>query len=527
MNKKPDNPNLLRAAAEEELAHLPVEASQVRPAEELLHELQVYQIELEMQNEQLQEAQAALEKSRDLYVDLYEFAPVAYLTITREGMIGEINLTGAKLFGVERKKLLRRRFGSFVVPEQRDRWNRLFADILRCGVANSCELVLVKADGESFHAHLDCLCPETKGDPPVVRVALSDITRQSRAEDSLHEWQQFVEYASWGMAIGDVANRTIRRVNPAFAKMHGYTEEEMLGMQSIDLFAPQSRADYVSYYKSMLSAGYHAFETVRLRKDGSTFQAVMDASVVKGFDSAANYIVSVKDITERKANERRMHDLTAHLQSVREEEKANIAREIHDDLGGTLTALKMEAYWLAEELSENKEAEPLLKHVELISQLTENAVNVTRRVITGLRPTILDDLGLLAALEWQAEQFRNHTGIACRVNSIEDKVKLDRQYSIALFRIFQETLTNVARHSGATRVEVEFRCGEEEVMLSVSDDGRGLPDGHTVSPTSYGVRGMSERVKQLGGKIKFDSPPGGGFSVTVILPLHADKKKED
>ncbi|MDH4216427.1 MAG: sensor histidine kinase, partial [Gallionella sp.] len=232
-------------------------------------------------------------------------------------------------------------------------------------------------------------------------------------------------------------------------------------------------------------------------------------------------------ITERKVNELKMRDLTAHLQTIREEEKANIAREIHDDLGGTLTALKMEAYWLAEEMSASKEAEPLLKHVELISQLTDNAVNVTRRVITGLRPTVLDDLGLLAALEWQAEQFSNNTGIACRVNSIEDKVNLDKQHSIALFRIFQEALTNIARHSGATRVEVEFRCGDEEVMLSVSDNGRGLPDGHTVAPTSYGVRGMSERVTQLGGKIKFDSPPDGGFSVMVTLPLSAENKKEN
>src|SRR5574340_980408 len=106
---------------------------------------------------------------------------------------------------------------------------------------------------------------------------------------------------------------------------------------------------------------------------------------------------------EHRLAERQLRDLSAHLQYVREEEKASIAREIHDDLGGTLTALKMEAYWLAEELSANQETEPLLKHVELMSQLTENAVNVTRRVITGLRPTILDDLGMLAAIEWQAE----------------------------------------------------------------------------------------------------------------------------
>lgn len=522
MNKKPDNPEQLRAVAEAKLAHTQLKASQARPAEELLHELQVHRIEMEMQNEQLREAQEALEESRDRYADLYEFAPVGYLTLTREGKISEANLTGARLLGMERKKLLQRRFNHFVSPWQHETWNLMFAATLRQCEPKGCELMLKKADGECFCAHLDCLCLETKGGQKVVRVAFTDITCQRRAEDSLREWQQFAEYASWGMAIGEVQNVTIMRVNPAFAEMHGYAVEEVKGMKSIDFFAPQSRAAFVEYFKHLLDAGHHTFECMRLRKDGSTFPAVVDASVMHGFEGKANYIVSVKDVTERKDVEQQLRELTAHIQSIREEEKANIAREIHDDLGGTLTALKMEAYWLAEEMSVRKEAEPLLKHVELISQLTDNAVNVTRRVITGLRPTVLDDLGLLAALEWQAGQFHNHTGIACRVNCIEDKTKLDRLYSIALFRIFQEALTNVARHSGATRVEVEFHSSDEEVLLSVSDDGRGLPDGHTVSPTSYGVRGMYERVEQLGGKIKFESPPGGGFNVTVTLPLPAE-----
>ncbi|MDH4216607.1 MAG: PAS domain S-box protein, partial [Gallionella sp.] len=287
MNKKPDNPEQMRAAAEAKAAHVP--APQVRPAEELLHELQVHQIELEMQNEQLREAQAALEESRDRYVDLYEFAPVGYFTVTREGMIAEANLTGARLLGVERSKLLRRRFGSLVVAEQRDRWNSLFANLLQQGETNSCELTLKKGEGGSLRAHLDCLSLEAKEGQKAVRIALTDITHQARAEDELHEWQKFVEYASWGMAIGDVQNNNLRRVNPAFAKMHGYTAEEMIGMKGIDLFAPESRVQFKQYYESMLTAGYHAFETVRLRKDGSTFPAVIDASIVRGFDNATNY----------------------------------------------------------------------------------------------------------------------------------------------------------------------------------------------------------------------------------------------
>ena len=517
MNKKPDNPDQLRAAAEKKLASSP--KPKPYPAEELLHELQVYQIELEVQNEQLRMAQIALEESRDRYVDLYEFAPVGYLTITREGVLNGVNLTGAKLLGVERKKLLRRRFASFVVPEQQHLWSRLFADTLQGNGTNSCELTLVKAEGKRLRCYLDCLCLLKNGEPPVVCITLTDITHLREAEEAMHEWQTFVEYATWGMSIGEIESRTIRLVNPAYARMHGYLVEELRNIKADALYAPESRASLPYYIECVRKDRHHSFECVRLRKDGSTFHAAVDMSIVDSVDGKATVMVSVKDITERRAAEKHMRELAAHIQTAREEEKSNIAREIHDDLGGTLTALKMEAYWLAEELSVNEAAEPLLKHVELISQLTENAVNVTRRVITGLRPTILDDLGLLAALEWQAEQFRKLTGINCRVNSIEDKVNLDKQRSIALFRIFQETLTNVARHSGASSVEVEFQCGDEEILLSVSDNGCGLPDGHTVAPTSYGVRGMCERVNQLGGKIKFDSPLGCGFCVTVILPL--------
>lgn len=229
---------------------------------------------------------------------------------------------------------------------------------------------------------------------------------------------------------------------------------------------------------------------------------------------------------ERSLAERQLRGLSAHLQNVREEEKAGIAREIHDDLGGTLTAIRMEIYFLARGLPAGKESVPLFERIESMSQLLDNAVGVTRRVITELRPTILDDLGLLAAIEWHAAQFHKRTGIECRVNCIEDKGNLDKQRSIALFRIFQEALTNVARHSGASRVEVEFRHDDEEVALSIGDNGCGMPGGHAIAPDSYGIRGMFERVGQLGGKIKFDSPPGGGLNVAVVLPLSANHQKE-
>lgn len=396
----------LRIKAEMQLAYpLPTEMS-ARTAEELLHELWVHQIELKMQNKELRRAQVALEESRDRYVNLYEFTPVGYFTLNRNGMIDEVNLTGAALLGVERNKLLERHFVGFVAPEDSDQWHHYFLNVLQHDGSRNCELVLQRGDGSRFPARLDCL------------------------------------------------------------------------------------------------------------------------HMKEGGVSSARMVLT--DVTEHKRDKQHLRELTANLLTVREEEKASVAREIHDDLGGTLIACRMDAYLLADELSANNDATLLLKRVESMSGLLDHALKDMRRIITDLRPTMLDDLGLRAALEWHAEQFHKRTDTECKVICAKGEYgecKLDEIVSINMFRIFQESLTNVARHSGASRVEVECWCDEEEVAISISDNGCGLPQGHAVAPISYGIRGMRERVEQLGGKIKFDSQPGSGFSVTVKLPLPADNKE--
>jgi signal transduction histidine kinase len=246
---------------------------------------------------------------------------------------------------------------------------------------------------------------------------------------------------------------------------------------------------------------------------------------VAGSDEISELAASFNFMTHQLRN------FSTHLQHVREDEKANFAREIHDDLGGILTVLKMKTYWLKSKLSESADAAAASNDVDEISQLVDNATNVMRGIITGLRPTVLDDLGLLAALEWQAGQFHKHTGIECRVNCVCEKSEycstaLDKQRSIALFRISQEALTNVARHSGATKVGIEFLRNDEEVVLSIIDNGRGMKENRTDASQSYGMLGMRERADQLGGKINVGTPPGGGFIVTVTLPLRAHGKEK-
>lgn len=233
-----------------------------------------------------------------------------------------------------------------------------------------------------------------------------------------------------------------------------------------------------------------------------------------------------QDISELKSSEQQLHNLSAHLQHVREEEKASVAREIHDHLGGTLTALKMDMNWLVDKMTTNDAANPLLKHVDAMSQLLDTISTTTRRVITDLRPTILDDLGLCAALEWQAEQFQKRTGIKCLATCCTEgcSYQLNKVQTINLFRIFQESLTNVIRHSGANKVEVNLHHENEKIILTISDNGCGLPEGHAIAPTSYGMLGMRERVEQMQGKINFSNLPEGGLCVRVTLPFVKENK---
>ena len=179
--KKPYDPQL-RAAAETQLATTGLVETPARPRDDLLHELQVHQIELEMQNEALRQAQIALGESRDRYVDLYEFAPVGYLTLTTDGMIAEINLTGTRLLGVERKTLLRRRFTSFVVAEDQNRWTQHFVNVKRTGAQDSLELALQRGDGAIFHVQLDCNLHEIGAGNAAIRIVLSDITARKQVE---------------------------------------------------------------------------------------------------------------------------------------------------------------------------------------------------------------------------------------------------------------------------------------------------------------------------------------------------------
>jgi len=215
-----------------------------------------------------------------------------------------------------------------------------------------------------------------------------------------------------------------------------------------------------------------------------------------------------------KESEDKLRRLAAHLISVREEERAHIAREIHDELGQVLTGLKMEVGSLAKRLTDKA----LIEKTDSMGKLIDSTVQTVRKIATGLRPEMLDDMGLIAAVGWQAKEFQKRTGIRCRAK-LPPEVKFDIDISTTMFRIFQEILTNVARHSRATRVDIELQIAPDRIGLEVVDNGVGITDTDMSGKKSLGLLGMHERALLFGGDVKITGTPSHGTRVSVSIPL--------
>lgn len=224
---------------------------------------------------------------------------------------------------------------------------------------------------------------------------------------------------------------------------------------------------------------------------------------------------------ERKQAEEQLRELPAHVEAALEEERTGIAREIHDELGQSLTALKMDIEWILRRAAafDASEAGGLVDRLRGMSALTDQTIGQVRRISAELRPGVLDDLGLLAAIEWQGQEFEQRTGLTCAVACDADDIAVDRHVSTAVFRIFQEALTNVTRHARAQHVEVRIEADADTLALSVRDDGVGITAEAASSPRSLGLLGVRERARRLGGRVKVGAAKPRGTLLELRLPM--------
>jgi PAS domain S-box-containing protein len=320
--------------------------------------------------------------------------------------------------------------------------------------------------------------------------------------------------------------------NPAAEKAFLWSRDAVLG-RSLDMLIPRSfRTAHREHIRQFSEDGVTSRRMRRqtvlagLRSDGKEFP--IEASISQHSESAKKvFTVILRDVTERvqaesalRRSQEDLRELAAVSQSAREQEKTRIARELHDELAQSLTALKMDLAWTAERLGAKESA--LSEKIARMQTLLDTTVAATRRISADLRPLMLDDLGLAAAVEWLVESFRERNAIECELVAASEDLDFKEPLASCVFRILQESLTNVARHSGASSVQVALARSDGEIALTVKDHGRGFSPDTPRKPESYGLVGLRERAYLVGGKVKIDSAPGRGVRIDVRIPLEQE-----
>jgi len=228
---------------------------------------------------------------------------------------------------------------------------------------------------------------------------------------------------------------------------------------------------------------------------------------------------------ERKQMEDQLRDLSAHVEAAVEAERTRIAREIHDDLGQALTALKMDVAWILRRATGGVAFDDVrvIDKLKTMSAFTDETIQRVRRISSELRPGVLDDLGLVSAIEWQAEAFEERTGVTCVVRTSQAHIAVEREIATAVFRIFQEALTNVIRHAEASHVQVRLDLEDRELLLEVRDDGVGITKEHALSSKSLGLIGIRERAYRLGGRVSVEAVSPHGTRLMLRVPVAPEK----
>lgn len=357
--------------------------------------------------------------------------------------------------------------------------------------------------------------------------------------------------------------------NPAFVEMLGFSSIEELAVHEIDYQHLRSDVDWKEVKKTIERDGeIKGLESLWNKRDGTKIFVLENITVIKTTDgNVLFYEGTIEDITKRKVaenklkevnlnlekeigrrtaqlikaneylrkeiSERRLKEdelkksydhlraLTKHLESVREEERTKISREVHDELGQSLTGLKIDLDLLKKQLSEsgdNRENDKLTEGIRNMASLVDYNIQSVRRIAMELRPGVLDDLGTVAAIEWQLQDFEKRTGIKCQFSSGVEDFPLSREVSTDLFRIFKEVITNVARHSKATLVKVKLNEYRNKCLLEVQDNGVGISNDVIVAPQSLGLLGIKERALGIGGNVKITSNVNKGTKIIVVVP---------
>ena len=419
-----------------------------------------------------------------------------------------------------------------VHPDDRDRAVIDASNMIKGLRFSPYEYRLLSKDGETRWI-LETVVPIMfKGKKAVLGNSL-DITEYKSAKVSLQEFDALKASILDAIphAVVGLENRQINFANTAVEEVFGWKPEELIGKSVTLFYRNEKEAEEIGryFYSSLEHQRTFVSEFNCRRKDGRDILCRMRSARIGDELRQRRIVITYEDITEQRmaeqelANSReKLRNLSIHLQSVREKESTRIAREIHDELGQSLTALQMDLAWLSVSIPHTDLL--LGTKIQKMKNLVDTTIESVHRISTELRPILLDDLGLIAAMEWQAGEFRSRTDIQCDARFDLKESVVEKDLATAIFRIFQETLTNIVRHAHATLVRVRLLQKGNELRFDVSDNGIGITEKDIDNPSSFGIVGIRERVNLWGGTVHITGKPYKGTKVSVRIPIRNGRK---
>jgi PAS domain S-box-containing protein len=523
----------------------------------IVHELQVHQEELEAQNEELRETQLLLEASRDLYADLYDFAPIGYATLDEKGHIREINLTGATILGRERSRLLGTLFSVAVAKDDLGVFHGHLRQCRQNSGPVTTELTLAVRDHNPVPVQLHSVpILDLIGQSTMYRTAITDITQRKqaenilqlahdqledrvrertaeldgavaklreevserkRAEQTLQVFRTLVDHSNDALEVIDPETAQFLDVSLRSCTDLGYSRNELLSMRISDIAPDITPALWLARMEALRRDGSMTVFGEHRRKDGTTFPVEVNVSFVR---LDRDYLVAVvRDVTERKQTEETLRQFSVRLLQSQDQERRRIARELHDSTGQKLAAAAMNLGLIGKsaETLGARARKALAESLELLDQSSSDI----RTLSYLLHPPLLDERGLAAAVRWYVDGFTERSGVGIKLEVSPELPRLPEETEMALFRIVQEGLTNIHRHSGSSTATIRLTVDPNHVQLEMRDAGKGLPKPRSdgpVAPPGVGIMGMRERVNLLGGHLDMKSDSSGTI-VSVTLPL--------